>query len=90
MSASKDLPVPTDIISPPIKILATHWRKTPMGRQEHVQVQWPAGDVKDVTWEDKIKLQYQFPDAMAWGHAKSQGAGDVNTTTDERDTNDAT
>jgi hypothetical protein len=49
MSASIDLPVPADTIYPPVKLLARRWRQNPTGRREQVQVQWPAGDIKDVT-----------------------------------------
>jgi hypothetical protein len=79
---SQVLPLHTDCASVPVKILHQRWRHTPSGRREQVQVQWTIGGDKDITWEDKDTLLQRFPDALAWGQASSQGAGDVSTPTD--------
>lgn len=76
MSSSTKLPIPTDEVLAPIKILD--------GR-EQIQVQWPPGSDQDVSWEDQIQLQQQFPDAMAWGQAMSQAGGDVSSSTNQGD-----
>lgn len=86
MPSSPTLPVSTDDITlVHVKILDHRWHHTPTGRREQVQVQWPAGGDKDVTWEDKLQLHQQFPDSMAWGQAMPQGGGDVNVSTGKGD-----
>jgi hypothetical protein len=82
MPVSQVLPLNTDCASVPVKILHQRWRQTPSGRREQVQVQWTVSGDKDITWEDKGTLLQRFPDALAWGQASSQGAGDVSNPTD--------
>jgi hypothetical protein len=74
-----NLPVITDQVHVPVKILASRWRQTPTGRREQVQVQWPPDCALDITWEDKVELQAKFPDSVAWGQARTQGRGDVSS-----------
>ncbi|KAK1650458.1 hypothetical protein QYE76_068263 [Lolium multiflorum] len=56
-------------------------RLVKQGNQSHVQVlvQWSSQPVSAATWEDHDVLKMQFPDAPAWGHAGSQGGGNVST-----------
>jgi hypothetical protein len=84
MHASSSLPKLSDDIPRPVNILEHRWRHTPSGRREQVQVQWPPDSAKDLTWEDKLQLQHQFPEILAWGQANSQGEGDVNSNTDKQ------
>ena len=83
MPLSVNLPVFSDIPPAPVKILGHRWRHTPTGRREQLQVQWPPDSSMDTTWEDRIELQQQFPELLAWGQANSQGTGDVSTSTTE-------
>jgi hypothetical protein len=77
MHASTQLPLQADVALSPVKILNTRWYSSPSGRREQVQVRWPPEDPRDVTWEDKLQLQCQFPTVLAWGQAMSQEVGDV-------------
>ena len=40
-------------------------------------IKWSGFDTKLATWEDEAALCQQFPAAPAWGHAGTQGEGDV-------------
>ena len=42
-----------------------------------VKVQWTGMSTELATWEDEVDLRRRFPDAPAWGHASSQGGGNV-------------
>ncbi|KAK1609631.1 hypothetical protein QYE76_033304 [Lolium multiflorum] len=84
MHASSTLPKPSDDIPRPVKILEHRWRRTPSGRREQIHVQWPPDSGKDLTWEDKLQLQHQFPELLAWGQAIAQGEGDVSSVTDRQ------
>jgi ribosomal protein L21E len=86
--ASTQLPFQADVALAPVKILNTRWYSSPSGRREQVQVQWPPENPMYVTWEDKLQLQCQFPTALAWGQATSQGVGDVSTPTASREQED--
>jgi hypothetical protein len=77
MPTSRLLPISTDVLPAPVKILARRWHQTPVGRREQVQVQWHHSSDQDVTWEDKLELQQQFPAALAWGQDNTQEGGDV-------------
>jgi len=44
-----------------------------------VKVQWTGMSTELATWEDEADLRRRFPDAPAWGHASSQGGGNVRT-----------
>lgn len=79
---SSSLPVISDVPPSPVKIVGRRWHHTPTGRREQVQVQWPPDSELDVTWEDMIELQQQFPEALAWGQANFQGRGDVSSSSD--------
>jgi hypothetical protein len=74
---SSTLPIPTDVLAFPVKIIAHSWKKAATGRRDQVQVQWSHADDHDITWEDMLDLQHRFLAAPAWGQADSQGGGDV-------------
>lgn len=59
---STTLPVSTDVIPVPVKIVASRWHRTPTGRREQIQVQWSPDSDLDVSWEDKLELQHRFRD----------------------------
>lgn len=44
-----------------------------------VLIQWSGFSPASATWEDLYIVQKQFPDAIAWGQASSQGGEDVTT-----------
>jgi hypothetical protein len=71
------LPVLTEDIAMPVKILARRWHRGPHGRREQVQVQWSDPAALDITWEDKEELHQRFPAATAWGQAVTEEGGDV-------------
>ena len=43
-------------------------------------IQWSHTPRELATWEPLVTLRQQFPRAPAWGHAGSQGPGNVNST----------
>lgn len=47
------------------------------GAVPQVLVKWSGLDSSLATKEDEEALHQQFPQALAWGHAGSQGEGDV-------------
>lgn len=77
MTTSKTLPLDTDRIAVPCKILAKRWRKKANRTVEQVQVQWSTGDAVSATWEDREELRSRFPLAPTWGQAGSEERGGV-------------
>jgi hypothetical protein len=75
---STALPVPTDVVAIPVKILDQRWKRSPTGRREQVLIQWSMAHDHDPTWEDKLELQHRFLAAVVWGQATTQEGGDVN------------
>lgn len=75
---SSQLPVITDQVVTPVRILHQRWKKGPHARKEQVQVQWSDPAELDITWEDWEELQQRFSEAAAWGQATIQEGGDVN------------
>ncbi|XP_073358271.1 uncharacterized protein [Aegilops tauschii subsp. strangulata] len=74
------LPKPLDLSVPgvtPEEILDR--RLVKKGNAAHLQVliKWSNVPVEAATWEDYEVLKVKFPDAPAWGHAGSQGEGNV-------------
>lgn len=77
MTASEVLPIDTDVLAIPSKILGTRWRKKSNKTIEQVLVEWSPGTAASATWEDRQHLQDRFPAAPAWGQAGSQEGRDV-------------
>ena len=44
-----------------------------------VLIKWTKLPSTSATWEDFYVLQQHFPNALAWGHARSLGGADVMT-----------
>ncbi|XP_066320522.1 uncharacterized protein [Miscanthus floridulus] len=65
-----DLPIPEAVLQRRL-----HPRHD--GAVPQVLVKWSGLDASLATWEDEEALRQQFPQAPAWGHAGSQGEGDV-------------
>lgn len=81
-SVSSELPICSDELDVPVKILQTRWRKSSGAMIEQVRVQCSNNATLGDTWEDKLALQDRFPNAEAWGQASSQEEGDVRATDD--------
>ena len=77
MSATSELPVDSDALEIPSKILDKRWRKKSNKTVEQVLVEWQPGTAASATWEDRQHLQDWFPTAPAWGQAGFQGGRGV-------------
>lgn len=86
MTATHTLPVDSDNLAIPYKILAKRWRKKANRTVEQVQVQWSTGNAASATWEDREELQSRFPKAPAWGQAGSEDRGGVRVPDDQGQT----
>jgi hypothetical protein len=77
----------TDVVAQPEAVLKTRLLKLANGTHPQVLVKWK--DLPDhlATWELLSDMEQQFPGALSWGQASSQGEGYVTprVTPDEED-----
>ena len=78
-SVSATLPDTDDSIQVPEKILQRRLHHQGARVVPQLLVKWSGMEDSLATWEDEVALLQRFPGAPAWGHAASQGGGDVST-----------
>jgi hypothetical protein len=74
---SPTLPDIVDDLQFPDAVLQRRLHQRHDGAVPQVLVKWSDLDTSLATWEDEEALRQRFPQAPAWGHAGSQGEGDV-------------
>jgi hypothetical protein len=71
------LALESDVSLQPVQILETRSIQHGGHAVPQVRVTWDTAMPASVTWEDAWALHHQFPHALAWGQASSQGVGHV-------------
>ena len=74
---SDTLPVQTDALQFPAKVLDRRVQTKDHVTVSQVLVQWSSWPPSLATWEDEAALRAKFPVAPAWGQAVSKEEGDV-------------
>jgi len=74
---SDTLPVQTDALQFPAKVLDRRVQTKDHVTVSQVLVQWSSWPPSLATWEDEAVLRAKFPVAPAWGQAISKEEGDV-------------
>lgn len=78
VSVAPSLPANTASMQFPEKILQHRWTVAEYPVEEGL-VKWSAMPPSLATWEPFESLRQQFPGAPAWGHAGSEGWGNVSS-----------
>jgi hypothetical protein len=76
-TASSTLPAMSNVISFPVKVLVTRWRKKANRMVKQTLIQWSIGDTMSSTWEDREEPCSHFLAAAARGQVVIQGGRDV-------------
>ena len=87
---SDTLPVQTDALQFPAKVLDRRVQTKDHVTVSQVLVQWSSWPPSLATWEDEAALRAKFPVAPAWGQAVSEEEGDVRAPTSDENSNQAT
>ena len=74
---SDDLPIYTDTLQTPVKVLDRRIQIKGDLTVSQVLVQWSSWPPALATWEDEALLREKFPVAPAWGQAVFEEEGDV-------------
>ena len=74
------LALPSDLqtFQVPLRILQRRWSSGDHSMEQGL-IQWSHTPRELATWEPLVTLRQQFPRAPAWGHAGSQGPGNINS-----------
>jgi hypothetical protein len=68
-----------DNLQVPKEVLQRRLHPRQDGSVPQLLIKWSGLDSSLATWEDAEAIRQQFPEAPAWGHAVTQGEGDVMT-----------